>query len=68
MQWLLHHSEGDASEVQSKHHILSGEYLKKIDDKYVVLISYECWMGFGELPKYEIDSGENNKTRGKDPL
>jgi hypothetical protein len=25
-------------------------------------------MGFGELLKYEIDLGENNKTRGKDPL
>jgi hypothetical protein len=49
-------------------HIFFGEYLKKIDDKYVVMISYECRMGFGELLKYEIDSGENNKTHGKDPL
>jgi hypothetical protein len=49
-------------------HILLGEYLKKIDDKNVVVISYECQMGFGELLKYEIDSGENNKTCGKDPL
>jgi hypothetical protein len=32
-------------------HILFGEYLKKFDDKNVVVISYECRMGFGELLK-----------------
>ena len=29
-------------------HTLFGEYLKKIDVKNVVVISYECRMGFGE--------------------
>jgi hypothetical protein len=45
-----------------------GEYLKKVNDDYVVRLCHECRMGFGELLKFENELGESNTTRGKAPV
>ena len=45
-----------------------GEYLKKVNDDTVAKYWHECRMGFGELLKFEKESGENNTTRGKAPV
>jgi hypothetical protein len=50
-------------------HTNFGEYLRRTtNEDWVAVICYECRMGFGELLKYETESGENNKTRGKPPV
>ena len=34
-----------------------GEYLKKVNDDYVVRLCHDCRMGFGELLKFENELG-----------